>query len=269
MSAPERSGPAAGVGLLGRRAGVLEQERGALEPAGALAGQAREATGAAGDADAGKRARLLSIVIPAYNEQDNVQSVYERLLGALARVPLEWELIFSVDPCTDRTEERILELRRRDKRVKMLRLLAPLRPADGDDRRARGRWRRCGGRARLRPAGSSRADPRARRALAGRIRRRVRAAANACRRELSKRIVATAGYWVIKRIADVEIPPNTGDFRLMSRRVVDNVVALKEGHGFLRGLVGLVGFRQTSVRFDRRAAGGRARASTTTCSGRS
>jgi hypothetical protein len=43
----------------------------------------------------------------------------------------------------------------------------------------------------------------------------------------------------------------------MSRRVVDNVVLLKEGHGFLRGLVGLVGFRQTSVLYDRdpRAAG--------------
>ncbi len=74
---------------------------------------------------------------------------------------------------------------------------------------------------------------------------------------IPKRIVAALGYRVIKRIADVEIPPNTGDFRLMSRRVVDNVVALKESHGFLRGLVGLVGFRQTSVPYDRdpRAAG--------------
>ena len=68
---------------------------------------------------------------------------------------------------------------------------------------------------------------------------------------LAKRIVAWAGYRVIRRIAEVEIPPNTGDFRLMSRRVVDNVVALKESHGFLRGLVGLVGFRQTSVPYDR------------------
>ena len=74
---------------------------------------------------------------------------------------------------------------------------------------------------------------------------------------LPKRIVARLGYKVINRIAEVEIPPNTGDFRLMSRRVVDNVVALKEHHGFLRGLVGLVGFRQTSVPYDRdaRAAG--------------
>ena len=74
---------------------------------------------------------------------------------------------------------------------------------------------------------------------------------------MPKRIVAWAGYKVINRIAEVEIPPNTGDFRLMSRRVINNVVALKEGHGFLRGLVGFVGFRQTSVPYDRdpRAAG--------------
>jgi dolichol-phosphate mannosyltransferase len=68
---------------------------------------------------------------------------------------------------------------------------------------------------------------------------------------LPKRLVAYLGYRLIARIADVEIPPNTGDFRLMSRRVADNVVALKESHGFLRGLVGLVGFAQTSVLYDR------------------
>ena len=76
-------------------------------------------------------------------------------------------------------------------------------------------------------------------------------------RRCVKRIVANLGYRLIARIAEVDIPPNTGDFRLMSRRVVQNVVALKESHGFLRGLVGLVGFSQTSVLYDRdpRAAG--------------
>jgi glycosyltransferase involved in cell wall biosynthesis len=72
-----------------------------------------------------------------------------------------------------------------------------------------------------------------------------------------KRLVSALGYRAIARIAEVEIPPNTGDCRLMSRRVLDNVVALRESHGFLRGLVALVGFRQTSVKYDRdpRAAG--------------
>jgi dolichol-phosphate mannosyltransferase len=57
---------------------------------------------------------------------------------------------------------------------------------------------------------------------------------------------------VINKIADVQIPPNTGDFRLMSPRVVDKINRLKECHGFLRGMVALVGFKQTAVQFDRR-----------------
>jgi polyisoprenyl-phosphate glycosyltransferase len=199
----------------------------------------------------------LSIVVPAFNEEANIEPVYERLSNVLEKIDLDWELIFSVDPCPDRTEERILGLRERDRRVKMLRFsrrfgqpmatLAGLEMARGDaviviD---------CD----LQDPPELIAD------LVSRWRegfdvvyaqRRTRAGET-----LPKRIVAWAGYKLIKRIAEVDIPPNTGDFRLMSRRVVDNVVALKESHGFLRGLVGLVGFRQTSVLYDRdpRAAG--------------
>ena len=59
------------------------------------------------------------------------------------------------------------------------------------------------------------------------------------------------GYRLINKVAEVNIPPNTGDFRLLSRHVVDELVRLKECHGFLRGLVALVGFKQTSILFDR------------------
>jgi dolichol-phosphate mannosyltransferase len=51
----------------------------------------------------------------------------------------------------------------------------------------------------------------------------------------------------------VRIPPNTGDFRLMSRRVVAEVTRLKETHGFLRGMVAVVGFKQALIPFDRPA----------------
>src|ERR1700704_1164489 len=67
----------------------------------------------------------------------------------------------------------------------------------------------------------------------------------------SKKVVSEIGYKVINRIAEVEIPKNTGDFRLLSRRVVDELNRLKECHGFLRGMVALAGFRQTSILFDR------------------
>jgi len=68
-----------------------------------------------------------------------------------------------------------------------------------------------------------------------------------------KRLTNFIGYKIIEWIVDPPIPPETGDFRLMSRRVVNEINRLKECHGFLRGLVAVVGFKQTSIPFDRPA----------------
>jgi glycosyltransferase involved in cell wall biosynthesis len=199
----------------------------------------------------------LTIVVPAYNEEGNVDRVYARLRGVLDAVGLPWELIFSVDPCTDRTEELIIGLNRVDPRVKLLRFsrrfgqpmatLAGLAAASGD--------------AVIVIDCDLQDPPELIPELVSKWRegydvvyaqRRSRQGET-----LAKRIVSAVGYRVIARIAEVEIPPNTGDFRLMSRRVVEHVVALRESHGFLRGLVSLVGFPQTCVLYDRapRAAG--------------
>ena len=70
---------------------------------------------------------------------------------------------------------------------------------------------------------------------------------------LIKRVVSGLGYRLINRIADVKIPPNTGDFRLINRRVIEELRGLNESHGFLRGLVSLVGFPQTEVMYERDA----------------
>jgi dolichol-phosphate mannosyltransferase len=70
---------------------------------------------------------------------------------------------------------------------------------------------------------------------------------------LVKKIFAKLGYKVINALSEVQIPKNTGDFRMMSRRVVDEICALNEKHGFLRGLVAFVGFNQTGVFYDRDA----------------
>ena len=84
----------------------------------------------------------ISVIIPAYREEANIESVYERLSQVFEPLAVDWELIFSVDPSPDRTEELILELRKRDPRVKMLRFsrrfgqpmatLAGLEAAGGD-----------------------------------------------------------------------------------------------------------------------------------------
>jgi len=69
--------------------------------------------------------------------------------------------------------------------------------------------------------------------------------------------ITHVGYRVINRISDVEIPVDVGDYRLMDRRVIDELRKLHESNGFLKGMVAFVGFKQTYVEFDRdeRASG--------------
>ncbi len=194
---------------------------------------------------------LLSVVVPTYNEQDNVERLHERLVQVLDPLDLDWELIFSVDPCTDGTEDRITELRSRDPRVKMLRFsrrfgqpmatLAGLEAARGDA---------------IVVIDCDLQDPPELIPQLVETWRRGYDVVYAQRRSRAgetvvKRAVAAFGYRLIKRIAEVDIPPNTGDYRLMSQRVARTVTRLPEHHGFLRGLVALVGFPQTGVLYDR------------------
>jgi dolichol-phosphate mannosyltransferase len=68
---------------------------------------------------------------------------------------------------------------------------------------------------------------------------------------LAKRVVSYFGYKVIARLSDVPIPRDTGDFRIVTRRVIEELRRLNESHGFLRGMVAYVGFRQEFVEYDR------------------
>jgi glycosyltransferase involved in cell wall biosynthesis len=66
-----------------------------------------------------------------------------------------------------------------------------------------------------------------------------------------KKFTANAFYQVIDRLSQVPIPPNTGDFRLMDRRVVDALKNMRERTRFMKGIFAWVGFNQTAIWYDR------------------
>jgi polyisoprenyl-phosphate glycosyltransferase len=66
-----------------------------------------------------------------------------------------------------------------------------------------------------------------------------------------KRLTAYVFYRLLKRLADIDIPTDTGDFCLMDRQVVDVLNAMPERNRYIRGLRSWVGFRQTSIKFER------------------
>jgi dolichol-phosphate mannosyltransferase len=193
----------------------------------------------------------LSIVVPVFNEERNVPEFLRRVVPILEPVAPDFEIIFSMDPSTDRTEEVILEQRRADPRIKLIKFSRRF----GQPMSVLAGMQYARGEAVVVIDVDMQDPPELIVPMLAKwkegydvvmAQRRTRQGET-----FAKRIVSYLGYKLINRIASVEIPPNTGDFRLMSRRVVNEVCRLKECHGFLRGMVALVGFRQTSLLFDR------------------
>jgi polyisoprenyl-phosphate glycosyltransferase len=213
-------------------------------------GSASDRQRSAGD----KRDRiLLSVIVPVYKEEGNIDEFLRRICTILGSVSSAFEIIFALDPSPDRTEEKILAARENEDRIKLLKFsrrfgqpfatLAGLQYSSGDV---------------IVVIDVDLQDPPELILQMVEKWREGYDVVYAQRRTREgetwiKKAVSEIGYKVINRIAEVEIPKNTGDFRLMSRRVVDEINRLKECHGFLRGMVALVGFRQTSVLFDRPA----------------
>jgi polyisoprenyl-phosphate glycosyltransferase len=193
----------------------------------------------------------LSIIVPVYKEEGNVPEFLRRMAGILDAVTRSYEIIFALDPSPDRTEEVILNARAHDPRIKLLKFsrrfgqpmatLAGLQYSSGDA---------------VIVMDVDLQDPPE---LVVKMVEKWKEGYDVVYAQRKnrdgetwiKKLVAAVGYKTINRIAEVNIPPNTGDFRLMNRRVVAEINRLKECHGFLRGMVALVGFKQTSVLFDR------------------
>ena len=193
----------------------------------------------------------LSIVVPVYQEEKNIPEFLRRLQPLLATITEDYEIIFSLDPSPDGTEEVILAHRATDERLKLLKfsrrfgqpmaILAGLEYSRGDA---------------VIVMDVDLQDPPE---LVGEMVAQWRAGHDVVLPQRRQRtgepwltqLVSHVGYRIINRIADVQIPPNTGDFRLMSRRVVNELLRLRESHGFLRGMVAVVGFKQCLIPFDR------------------
>jgi dolichol-phosphate mannosyltransferase len=164
-----------------------------------------------------------------------------------------FEIIFSLDPSPDRTEEVILHHREADERIKLLKFSRRF----GQPMATLAGLEYSSGEAVVVMDVDLQDPPELLTAMVAKWREGYDVVLPQRRQRTGepwlKKLVAWTGYRVINKIADVRVPPNTGDFRLMSRRVVREVVKLKESHGFLRGMVAVVGFKQAIIPFDRPA----------------
>lgn len=195
---------------------------------------------------------LISFVLPVFNEAGTLPEFHRRLLDALGSsgLPYDWEFLYIDDGSADYSVEAIEAIAGLDPRVRLLRLsrnfghqvavTAGLDHAAGDA---------------VVIMDTDLQDPPA---IAVQLIERWRegfdvvyAQRNSRRDGLFKRASAAAFYRLLARVAEIDIPRDTGDFRLLSRQVADALRRFPEHGRFLRGMTAWAGFRQTAVRFDR------------------
>ncbi len=195
----------------------------------------------------------LSVVVPVFNEEGNIPELYRRLVPVLEGCVASFEVVFVDDGSRDRSWELVRDLAGRDGRVRGLKFSRNF----GHQMAFAAGLEQARGEAVVIMDADLQDPPEVIPELVGRFRegwdvvyaqRRRREGESAF-----KLWTAKAFYRLLRRITPVDIPLDTGDFRLMSRRAVDAFRRLGERHRFTRGLVAWLGFRQTGVLYDRAA----------------
>ena len=200
--------------------------------------------------------KLLSIVVPAFNEEAVLPLFYDAITGILKELPERVELVFVNDGSRDRTLAVLQEMRKRDDRVK---IVSFSRNFGHQTAVSAGIWHARGDAVAVMDA-DLQDPPGVLAAMVGRWRagadvvyavRRTREGA------LWKRACYRLFYRVLRAMAAMEIPLDAGDFCVMDRRVVEVLRAMPEQSRFVRGLRSWAGFRQEPFEYDRpeRASG--------------
>jgi polyisoprenyl-phosphate glycosyltransferase len=196
---------------------------------------------------------VVSIVVPLYNEAGNVRPLLERLGAVTARLgdEADFEIVLVNDGSTDGTLAAIREEMRRRPHV----VLVNLSRNFGHQLAATAGLEIAAGDAMVLMDGDLQDPPELIEAFLRKWRQGydVVYAVRRTRQGESRFKVFTARvfYRIIKRLTKISIPLDAGDFRLMSRRVVEALRRSPERHRFLRGMVSWVGFNQVSVEYDR------------------
>jgi len=196
---------------------------------------------------------IYSIVAPIYNELENLPELYRRVKETMDSKGESWELIPVDDGSTDGSTEKIREFAQADSRVRPIIFARNF----GHQIAITAGWDYARGDATVIIDADLQDPPEVILELAKKWKEgyEVVYAVRAEREGESwfKKLTASLFYRIIYRITDVKIPLDTGDFRLMDRKVVEVLKQMRERHRFPRGMSAWVGFKQVGVEYKRAA----------------
>jgi glycosyltransferase involved in cell wall biosynthesis len=194
---------------------------------------------------------FISIIAPAYNESGNLFPFYDRMKSVLDKIDPSWEIVFVNDGSKDNTMNELLELNQKDPRVKIVDFSRNF----GKEVALTAGLDHCIGQVII-PIDTDLQDPPELINDMVRLWREGNEVVYATRAKREgetavKKFTAYMFYKFINKMTRIEIPQNTGDFRLMDRKVLDSLNELRETHRFMKGLFSWVGYKQVSLTYVR------------------
>ena len=193
----------------------------------------------------------ISTIVPVYNESENINIFLERVVPILKNIGVKYEVIFILDPCEDNTEEIILQNIEKNSCIKLIKLsrrfgqpaatLAGVNNATMDN---------------IIFIDADLQDPPELilemynylkegydSVLAKRVKKKGE--------NPLRNIISNVGYYVISKLSDTNIPTNVGEFRIISKKIKNEIKKLNEKDFFLRGINSYIGFKQKIIEFER------------------
>ena len=193
----------------------------------------------------------ISIVVPVLNENQNIIPFLQRTENILNKIGKSYEIIFALDPSTDNTEKVILDEIKRNMNIRLLVFSRQF----GQPAATMAGLSNCKGSFCIIIDVDLQDPPEVIEKLYKKIisgndvvyaKRRSRTGEN-----FFKKLISSLGYYLINKLSDIHIPRDVGDFRIISRKVINQLIKLNESHGYLRGMVAFVGYNQSYVEYDR------------------
>ena len=193
----------------------------------------------------------LSIVVPIFNEEKSIPLMYDRLVNAIGSITANFEIIFVNDGSKDNSFFELVRLSKVDSRVRYINFSRNF----GHQIAVTAGLDHSKGSAVVIIDGDLQDPPEVIPVMYAKHKegfevvygQRIKRKGEG----LLKKITAKYFYRILKKITNVEIPLDTGDFRLIDRKIVKNLKNMPEQNKFLRGQIAWLGYRQTSVFFER------------------
>ncbi len=198
---------------------------------------------------------MLSIVIPVYNEEDNIAALYDRVSNGANACHEDYEVIVVDDGSHDATAELLQSLNRRDPRWKVISFSRNF----GHQTAVSAGIHYSQGQVVAVMDGDLQDPPEILPQMLAKLREGyevVYAVRRKRKENVGKRLCYRLFYRILRRLSSIDVPLDAGDFCVMDRAVVDVLKSMPERARFVRGLRSWAGFRQTGMEYERQARWG-------------